>query len=407
MSCYYQGCSEPPATMEHIPPKSFFPKDQRNQLLKVPSCKLHNNAKSYDDVYVLAHICLNASPSNRSREIFMKSIVPQLGFNRDALRKTIAQDSAPLGAGAVAYKVNVARFDRFFSALSCGIVRKAAEATLPPDYDIGHIYHNFQATDESPELGALSAMIGSFYTDEAATIFNFGRVEALNTNIYSAKVFGISDFRSSITIVHQFFEVFRVTSMLSKQSASTDCRQPRRRAIFRLIVLTVVVVIVGPSFHVAPAGLLMRRSSHQETCRTALRSLAVLINQGEAQLQQAAIRILYTARTYNLDQRLDGIAWSNGCLEFPCNPEKCDDGSIDEIKPGCEAEYQADSQRTMGNSGPEFSVSRKDFVRVHWIVVPGQARKSDDVRLGNRPPRRLETLSCGEFAKQSTHYSFP
>ena len=125
----------------------------------------------------------------------MKSIVPQLGFNRDALRKTIAQDSAPLGAGAVAYKVNVARFDRFFSALSCGIVRKAAEATLPPDYDIGHIYHNFQATDESPELGALSAMIGSFYTDEAATIFNFGRVEALTPTSIQQK---FSEFLTSV-----------------------------------------------------------------------------------------------------------------------------------------------------------------------------------------------------------------
>jgi hypothetical protein len=51
-----------------------------------------------------------------------------------------------------------------------------------------------------------------------------------------------------------------------------------------LIVLTVVLVIVGPSFHVAPAGLLMRRPSHQETCRTALRSRAVLINQGELPL---------------------------------------------------------------------------------------------------------------------------
>jgi hypothetical protein len=158
-------------------------------------------------------------------------------------------------------------------------------------------------------------------------------------------------------------------------------------------------VIFGPSFDVASAGLLMRRPSHQETCRTALRSLAVLINQGEAQLQQAAVRILYVARTYNLDQRLDSIAWSNGCLEFPCHPEKSDGRSIDEIEPGRKAEYQTDSHRTMCNSGPEFSVSRKDFIRMHWIVVPGQARISDDVRLGNRPSRRFETLSCGEFAK--------
>src|ERR1700733_5939004 len=78
MSCYYQGCLERATTMEHIPPASFFPKDQRNQLLTVPSCERHNNKKSTEDVYILAHICMNSSPSNRSREIFTKSIVPQL-----------------------------------------------------------------------------------------------------------------------------------------------------------------------------------------------------------------------------------------------------------------------------------------------------------------------------------------
>jgi hypothetical protein len=40
MSCYYQGCSRPGTTKEHIPPQSFFPKDQRNQLLTVRSCEL-------------------------------------------------------------------------------------------------------------------------------------------------------------------------------------------------------------------------------------------------------------------------------------------------------------------------------------------------------------------------------
>jgi hypothetical protein len=54
MSCYYQLCTRNPDTKEHIPPKSFFPIDQRNQLLTVPSCEEHNNEKSSDDTYVLA-----------------------------------------------------------------------------------------------------------------------------------------------------------------------------------------------------------------------------------------------------------------------------------------------------------------------------------------------------------------
>jgi hypothetical protein len=139
MTCYYPGCSAQGTTKEHIPPKSFVPKDQRNQLLTVPSCTLHNNEKSVDDVYVLAHICLNASPSNRSRQVFMERIVPQLGFNQEALKKTIAGSSVPHASGAVSYKVDTNRFDRFFSALSYGIVYKACGDTLPRDYVTHHV----------------------------------------------------------------------------------------------------------------------------------------------------------------------------------------------------------------------------------------------------------------------------
>jgi hypothetical protein len=41
------------------------------------------------------------------------------------------------------------------------------------------------------------------------------------------------------------------------------------------------------------------------------------------------------------------------------------------------------------------------------IVIPGQTREGDDVRLGDRPSRSFEALPRLEFAEQSTHYSFP
>ena len=49
MSCYFQACLRRGQTKEHILPKSFFPKNQRDQLLTVTSCERHNNAKSSDD----------------------------------------------------------------------------------------------------------------------------------------------------------------------------------------------------------------------------------------------------------------------------------------------------------------------------------------------------------------------
>ena len=105
MKCYFQGCVNEGVTKEHIPPKAFFPIGEKEQLLTVKSCKEHNNAKSKDDLYVLAQICMNASPSNRAREIFLDKILPQLDFNNSALGKKLAKDSVRLPNGAVKYQV--------------------------------------------------------------------------------------------------------------------------------------------------------------------------------------------------------------------------------------------------------------------------------------------------------------
>jgi hypothetical protein len=217
MPCYFQGCSEPKTSMEHIPPKSFFPKDQRDQLLTVPSCDLHNGAKSRDDLYVLAHICLNSSPKNRSREIFIKTIVPQLDYNQDALRKMLTASSVPFPSGAVAYNVDVKRFDGFFTALSNGIVYKACSATLPSDYTVRHVYHNFGQKKKGLERKT-EDMIRSFYVGKPMAALDFGQVKALNTSVYTVKLFGVPGFLSSITVVHEFFGRFRVTSMLTKEN---------------------------------------------------------------------------------------------------------------------------------------------------------------------------------------------
>jgi hypothetical protein len=216
MSCYYPGCSQRGRTKEHIPPKSFFPKDQRKQLLTVTSCERHNNAKSANDVYVLAHICMNASPSNRSREVWMQRVAPQLNYNGEALRKMLAADAVPLPTGAIRYKVDKARFDRFFTALSYAVVYKACGERLPAEYSAGHIYHHFKNEAESVEENALNRAILDFYSGAPMAFMDFGRVNALNATVYSVKIFGIPGFRSSLTIVHDFFGVFRVTSMLTK-----------------------------------------------------------------------------------------------------------------------------------------------------------------------------------------------
>jgi len=215
MTCYFQGCNEKGITKEHIPPRSFFPDGEKEQLLTVKSCERHNNAKSKDDLYVLAQICMNASPNNRAREVFVKKVVPQLDFNNGALRKRLADGAVPLGNGAVKYKVDVARLDDFFTALSCGLIFKSCGSSLPANYSISHVYHNFQS-EADPEMRQIEDAINTLYAGKPMAFMEFGDPDTRNERIYTVTIFGIPEFQSSITIVHRFFGVFKVTSMLTR-----------------------------------------------------------------------------------------------------------------------------------------------------------------------------------------------
>ena len=212
MSCYFQGCGGKGTTKEHIPPRAFFPDNERHQLLTVKSCLLHNGGKSTDDLYVLAHICMNASPSNRAREIFFQRVAPQLAHNDGKLLALLNRDSEPHGDG-VAYVLDMNRFDAFFTALSYGLVFKSQKAQLPDRYRIQHIYHRLGLPgDHRPPV---EAFLEGFYASDPPGLMEFGTPETRNERIYSVKIFGVAGYGGSITLVHTFFGVFKVTSMLT------------------------------------------------------------------------------------------------------------------------------------------------------------------------------------------------
>ncbi|WAU77348.1 hypothetical protein [Acinetobacter sp. TR3] len=61
-TCYM--CASPQTSDEHVPPKCIFPekkdspdaKDYRKGLIKVPSCNIHNSAKSKEDEFFLMYM---------------------------------------------------------------------------------------------------------------------------------------------------------------------------------------------------------------------------------------------------------------------------------------------------------------------------------------------------------------
>ena len=71
--CYYCGIKLQPNTLtkEHVPPKVFFPNTDRDNLITVPSCHLHNSGKSNDDEYVTATIELLSKSKKGKAEIMV------------------------------------------------------------------------------------------------------------------------------------------------------------------------------------------------------------------------------------------------------------------------------------------------------------------------------------------------
>jgi hypothetical protein len=59
--------------------------------------------------------------------------------------------------------------------------------------------------------------VNEFYSGKPMDFMQFGEPNTKNERIYTVTVFGIPGFKSSITIVHEFFGTFKVTSMLKMQ----------------------------------------------------------------------------------------------------------------------------------------------------------------------------------------------
>lgn len=55
----------------------------------------------------------------------------------------------------------------------------------------------------------LIAGMDEFYAPGALADFQFGSVGTRNTKIYAVKMFGLPDFQTSITVIHEFFGKFK------------------------------------------------------------------------------------------------------------------------------------------------------------------------------------------------------
>lgn len=215
-TCY--RCDNPASSKEHVPAKAFFPKKASLQLKTVPSCELHNSAKSADDQYVLAHICINAAQGrNLAKRVFLRSIVPHLNQSQ-GFRKLISDNSQWRSDGICLYPVNLARFDNFFDNLSCALFYIRFGTVFDPQaHNMQHVYLNFRTEDEDEKGRIASAqdMLRYFFDKHRRTIEEY-ESDYVDEIVYAHKIIAPLEAHGSITIAHSFYGVFEVVSLITK-----------------------------------------------------------------------------------------------------------------------------------------------------------------------------------------------
>lgn len=215
--CY--RCGQKATSREHYPPKALFPRDSRLQLRTVPSCELHNSARSGDDQYFLAHIAINCSrEGNLARNLFLDKVLPQIRMS-GGYAAVLINGSRTLGDGTRAYSVDVERIDRVLDS----ICHATFYAQFRKQFDdsmhyMHHRYPNFvsEDVDENACNGSAQQFIEHFsQVHPGMTIpHNFVVNEQI---VYSCNVVAPAGDEGSITMHHTFFGIFHVISFLTRQ----------------------------------------------------------------------------------------------------------------------------------------------------------------------------------------------
>ena len=149
----------------------------------------------------------------------MKSIEPQLN-RRPTFRGLLADDSIRGGDGAVAYRVDTARFDNFFDHLCHALYFDRYGSPFDDrTHTLGHCYFSLASGDpgERQRVAMFKTMLGDFYNRFVA-MTKLYEADRLDEIVYQNRFIDPAGAAASITIAHSFYGVFEVASLLTRRS---------------------------------------------------------------------------------------------------------------------------------------------------------------------------------------------
>jgi len=182
-------CDKEKVSVEHAPPKSFFPSGMRNNLITVGSCQEHNGGTSLDDEYVKNFITMLICGNETAYKQFSEKTIKS--FKRSpALLQSTAEKQHPVnfnGIQTVALEIDRDRLDL--------VMRKIAYALFYHKYNQRWLRKLITATThlktpefKNDEFGQLieKAQLkhSPMYEGNNPDVFKFAFIE-LDDNIYN------------------------------------------------------------------------------------------------------------------------------------------------------------------------------------------------------------------------------
>lgn len=194
-------CNEPKTSVEHAPPKSFFPKEHRVNLITVPSCILHNENTSSDDEYARNIITVSINNNQESIDHFFSKSLKSFKRNKESTNKIVSTfiNADEIQIGAKAFRFDRARFDR--------VIRKIAYALYYHKY--GKSWNRLLAvlTNQIRNADLTNDSFGGMF-DKMSNDLNSLPLEGNNPQIFQYSFIEFGSNENDIAIFMIFYEGF-------------------------------------------------------------------------------------------------------------------------------------------------------------------------------------------------------
>lgn len=212
-NCYM--CNEPKTSVEHAPPRSFFPKANRVNLITVPSCISHNENTSSDDEYARNIITVSINNNQKSIDQFFSKSLKSFKRNQESTNKIVDTfiNADEVTIGAKAFRFDRARFDR--------VIRKIAYALYYSEY--GKTWNRLLAvlTNQIKNSDLTNDSFGDIF-DEMSDDLNSLPLKGENPQIFQYSFIKFDNNENDIAIFMIFYEGFPMLVIPDRNSGNNS-----------------------------------------------------------------------------------------------------------------------------------------------------------------------------------------